>query len=54
NAGVPWYDLVRYHRDLHSIVPDNVQAGVWNHHPLTQLSGTLGGVPQSTAPVSAL
>lgn len=49
NAGVPWYDLVRYHRDLRAIVPTHVQEGVWNRHPLSQLSGALGGVPQPTA-----
>ncbi|RLB53428.1 MAG: hypothetical protein DRJ42_12045 [Deltaproteobacteria bacterium] len=49
NGSVPWYDLVRYHRDLRPIVPAHVQEGVWNHHPLSQISGALGGVPQPTA-----
>ncbi len=44
NYGVPWYDLVRYHRDLRQIVPANVRRDVWNHHPLLQLAGALGGV----------
>jgi len=30
-------------------VPAHVQEGVWNHHPLSQISGALGGVPQPTA-----
>ncbi len=44
NFSVPWYDLARYHRDLRAIVPPHVSADVWNHRPLAQLSGALGGV----------
>jgi fatty acid desaturase len=44
NYGVPWYELVRYHRDLRTVVPEHVKAAVWNHHPLLQLAGVLGGV----------
>jgi fatty acid desaturase len=44
NYLVPWYDLVRYHRDLRAIVPPDVGEDVWNHHPLAQLGGRLGGV----------
>ena len=44
NYRIPWYDLVRYHRDLEAIVPPEIAAAVWNHRPMAQLRGELGGV----------
>ena len=44
NFQVPWYDLPRYQRDLQAIVPEAVQAGVFNRALLEQMSGRLGGV----------
>jgi len=49
NYGVPWYELVRYHRDLRDIVPEHILKDVWNHRPLLQLAGALGGVRQPTS-----
>jgi fatty acid desaturase len=48
NYGVPWYELLRYHRDLEEIVPEHVREDVWNHRPLSQLAGALGGVRQAS------
>ena len=54
NFCVPWYDLVRYHRQLRPIVPHHVWSAVINEHPYMQLSGQLGGVPDpSQQPVGA-
>lgn len=47
NYAVPWYDLLRYHRDLLEIVPEEILASVINRRPLAQLTGELGGVGQS-------
>ncbi|MBX3246820.1 MAG: fatty acid desaturase [Myxococcales bacterium] len=44
NFQVPWYDLVRFHRDLEAIVPRDVWVDVINHAPMAQLAGNLGGV----------
>ena len=50
NYAVPWYDLLRYHRDLREIVPSEILASVINRRPLAQLTGELGGVGQSVMP----
>jgi len=47
NFCVPWYDLVKYHRAIRPLVPDNVWNAVINEHPYMQLSGELGGVPDA-------
>lgn len=44
NHQVPWYDLVRYQRDLRRIVPAEVQSRVFNSDLWSQLSGRLGGM----------
>lgn len=44
NYSVPWYDLMRYHEALLQIVPVALHARVFNHSPLSQLTGELGGV----------
>jgi fatty acid desaturase len=44
NFGVPWYDLGRYQRDLHGMVPRPVWEDVINHAPLDQLHDRLGGL----------
>jgi fatty acid desaturase len=46
NFQVPWYDLPRYQRDLRAIVPEAVQADVFNHHLFDQMAGRLGGVSE--------
>jgi fatty acid desaturase len=50
NFQVPWYDLVRYHRDLESIVPAAIRESVINRNVLAQLSGRLGGVRDAAHP----
>jgi len=46
NFQVPWYDLPRYQRDLQAIVPQAVQADVFNRDLLGQLAGQLGGMSE--------
>lgn len=48
NYRVPWYSLPSYHQELIHIVPAELADSVWNHRPLSQLSGALG--PISAAP----
>lgn len=50
NHQVPWYDLVRYQRDLRRIVPAEIQTEVFNSDVLAQLAGRLGGMsPEARA-----
>jgi len=44
NFTVPWYDLVRYHRDLEQIVPEEVWRHIVNRRPFEQLMGRLDGL----------
>ncbi len=54
NYSVPWYDLVRYHRALLPILPAALHTRVFNHRPLAQLTGALGGVSlRAASPLSS-
>ena len=44
NYRVPWYALVEYHRALRELVPPELHAHAWNHHPLSQLRGDAAGL----------
>lgn len=46
NFSVPWYDMVRYHKAIRDIVPQQVWDEVINHHPFAQLSGKLGALSE--------
>ncbi|MBC7545296.1 MAG: fatty acid desaturase [Candidatus Sericytochromatia bacterium] len=45
NFSVPWYDLVRYHRDIRGLVPAELQSEIFNRDILAQLNGRKGRLP---------
>jgi fatty acid desaturase len=47
NYAVPWYDLPRYHRDVHALVPPDLRGEIFNADLLAQLAGHKGPVPRA-------